>query len=317
MAKSGYSVDDVIALLRHASMSASYKPTLLAAIVRHLDGHQGSCQSIALTSLAEQYLKMYWSQVVVFRMRHSPRDEAPPEIVQNIIQCAARADVRSLTELPEADRENLVCAIAKVLPKNVLTAFHVSKPDRMPPLYSWRNGEKEIELAAEAVNFIRDSAQSLKLIAFYFLARFLSKLNTVPQILEKVEREVTKRESLIRFATQFRALGESTCFYCNRGLNAGELTVDHFIPWTFVFENRLWNLVPSCRPCNSSKADKLPDEQMLQRLLTLNKLREGQLPISKPSTLRTHAAEPELQHLLKLARDEGWPSWRVTSEGIS
>jgi 5-methylcytosine-specific restriction endonuclease McrA len=297
-------------------MSASYKPTLLAAIVRNVDAEQNS-QSIGLTSLADEYLKMYWSQVVVFRMRHSPRDEAQPKIVQHILECSATNDIRRLADLSEAKRGQLIRAIAKVLTINVLKAFHASKPDRMPPLYSWSVQKNEIELTADAVAFIRENALSLKLIAFYFLALFLSKLNTVPHILEKVERDDARRESLTRFAKQFQALGERTCFYCNGILNAGAGTVDHFIPWSFVFEDRLWNLVPACRPCNSSKSDRLPDELMLQRLLMLNKLREAQLPVKKQSRLRTLSAEPELQHLFKLARDEGWPKWRTPPEGIS
>ncbi|MDO4183194.1 MAG: HNH endonuclease domain-containing protein [Coriobacteriia bacterium] len=39
----------------------------------------------------------------------------------------------------------------------------------------------------------------------------------------------------------------------------GPLSIDHFIPWSFVLHDELWNLLPSFRDVNSSKSDRLPD----------------------------------------------------------
>lgn len=38
----------------------------------------------------------------------------------------------------------------------------------------------------------------------------------------------------------------------------GPLSIDHFIPWSFVLHDEPWNLVPMFRDSNSSKSDKLP-----------------------------------------------------------
>lgn len=38
----------------------------------------------------------------------------------------------------------------------------------------------------------------------------------------------------------------------------GPLSIDHFIPWSFVLHDEPWNLVPMFRDSNSSKNDKLP-----------------------------------------------------------
>lgn len=38
----------------------------------------------------------------------------------------------------------------------------------------------------------------------------------------------------------------------------GPLSVDHFIPWSFVMHDESWNLIPSFRNINSSKGDRLP-----------------------------------------------------------
>ena len=37
------------------------------------------------------------------------------------------------------------------------------------------------------------------------------------------------------------------------------ISIDHFIPWSFVLHDELWNLIPTIREVNSSKNDRLPN----------------------------------------------------------
>lgn len=307
---SEYSLADVIRLFRHADMAASYKPALLAAIVRCIKSGKAVDDRIDLESLGAEYLSMYWSQVVIYRLRHSPRDRNPPIIVREIQRVAASCKARLLADLAPDDRLPLIRRITSVLPINVLAAFHVSKPERMPPLFEWAKGDKDILVSARAQEFIRTNSTALSLIANYFLARFLSKLNTAPHIVEKTERLVPKRAPLNRFSQHFRSLGERHCFYCGADLDAQMAVVDHFIPWTFVFEDRFWNLVLACVKCNSSKSDHLPTDEMLEQLLRLNSIREA--AETTPKISRTGIVEPaaELKRLYELAREEQWPLWQ-------
>lgn len=40
----------------------------------------------------------------------------------------------------------------------------------------------------------------------------------------------------------------------------GGLSIDHFIPWSFVLHNEIWNLYPMFKNINSEKNNKLPDK---------------------------------------------------------
>lgn len=42
----------------------------------------------------------------------------------------------------------------------------------------------------------------------------------------------------------------------------GELSIDHFIPWSFVLHDELWNLVPTFKNVNSAKSNKLPNLEL-------------------------------------------------------
>ena len=39
---------------------------------------------------------------------------------------------------------------------------------------------------------------------------------------------------------------------------AGQYDIDHFIPWSFVMNDELWNLMPMDSSLNSSKSNRLP-----------------------------------------------------------
>ncbi|MBE5916354.1 MAG: HNH endonuclease [Pseudobutyrivibrio ruminis] len=42
-------------------------------------------------------------------------------------------------------------------------------------------------------------------------------------------------------------------------IEKGRYDIDHFIPWSFVMNDELWNLMPMDSSLNSSKSNKLPD----------------------------------------------------------
>ena len=44
-----------------------------------------------------------------------------------------------------------------------------------------------------------------------------------------------------------------------RGIDEEKYNVDHFIPWSFVMNDELWNLMPMDSSLNSAKNNRLPD----------------------------------------------------------
>ena len=46
------------------------------------------------------------------------------------------------------------------------------------------------------------------------------------------------------------------CFYTGEALDV--FSLDHFLPWSYVGHNRLWNLIPVLKEVNSAKGNRLP-----------------------------------------------------------
>lgn len=48
------------------------------------------------------------------------------------------------------------------------------------------------------------------------------------------------------------------CIYTNQALRADNFSLDHYLPWSFVAHDQLWNLIPTEHAVNSSKSNNLP-----------------------------------------------------------
>ncbi|MDY6781782.1 MAG: HNH endonuclease domain-containing protein [Cyanobacteriota bacterium] len=51
---------------------------------------------------------------------------------------------------------------------------------------------------------------------------------------------------------------EIRCIYSGIVLNSSNLSLDHYLPWSFVAHNRLWNLIPTIASVNSAKSNNIP-----------------------------------------------------------
>ena len=270
---SSYSVNDVAALARDASMSSSYKPALLKAIVRIV--RRDNSDEIPLATIGSAFVELYWVQTVIFRLRQAATITAEPEVIRRIRSTADLRGVRNLRELPAESRSKLDREMARVLTINVLDAFHRSKPLHMAPLFAWEAKSDSISLSASALSFIRRDGHALETIANHWWARYLERVNMLaPLIIEKVERNGAERTSLARFLRILTQVDESKCFYCERQLDDNRDThVDHFIPWSFLLCDPMWDLVLSCARCNLAKSDRLPDRVFLEKLCSRGVLR--------------------------------------------
>lgn len=78
-------------------------------------------------------------------------------------------------------------------------------------------------------------------------------------------------ESLSKYRKILLELNNSKkYFYCNGDLDDNNIHVDHFIPWSYVYDDELWNLVLSCTLCNLKKSDYLPSENNLIKIQNRN-----------------------------------------------
>ncbi len=128
----------------------------------------------------------------------------------------------------------------------------------------YRLGREAIELHPEWLAYLQEHQGILRGFAQWHLLRFLQKNNpNVIGLAEKLRRP-TAADRNLKTATGYWGsfLAETPdfrCIYSGQPLTTGTLSIDHFLPWSYVAHNQLWNLIPTSKTVNSAKNNALPD----------------------------------------------------------
>ena len=125
--------------------------------------------------------------------------------------------------------------------------------------------DKYIIVKEEWCRYLKYNFKILQGWTYYKLVCFLQKRNpNVPAIAMKLEAPVkrnlssaTKIWKAVIEKSQVKDIYTGLEFNEENFKEHGVLSIDHFIPWSFVLHDQMWNLVPTFKNVNSSKSDKL------------------------------------------------------------
>ncbi|MBP9991429.1 MAG: HNH endonuclease [Bacteroidales bacterium] len=112
------------------------------------------------------------------------------------------------------------------------------------------------------IDYLTENYTILRDFAFWNLTQFIQKRNpNVPDVSSKLIKPI-QRDSLTKqhkfWDTYIEIVGSMNCIYTGKQILARQYDLDHFVPWSFVSHNLLWNLVPADSSINSSKSNNLP-----------------------------------------------------------
>ncbi len=143
----------------------------------------------------------------------------------------------------------------------------LSKEDNRCIYEIYKNDKDEncIRIKNNWCNYLKFNYRIIQGWAYYKLVCFLQKRNpNVPGIAMKLEapknrdlREQTKIWKQVIERRHIIDLYTGLDFTETNYNDYGVLSIDHFIPWSFVLHDQMWNLVPTFKNINSKKSDNL------------------------------------------------------------
>ncbi|MFL0247346.1 HNH endonuclease domain-containing protein [Candidatus Clostridium stratigraminis] len=148
--------------------------------------------------------------------------------------------------------------------KNKMITYLSQNSDRC--LYKIIKGDKNKILLSEGWDeYLKDNYKLIKSWIYYKLVCFIQKRNpNVPAVAFKLEapktRKLTSATKLWKNIISCKGISD---LYTGEEFNKdnyekyGVLSIDHFIPWSFVLHDEIWNLVPTFKNINSKKSDNL------------------------------------------------------------
>lgn len=82
----------------------------------------------------------------------------------------------------------------------------------------------------------------------------------------------TRRDSLTKQTDYWKLVLRSQplrCIYSQQVIDPNRFSLDHYLPWSFVAHDQLWNLVPTLPEVNSAKSNNLPSNDYFAQFVTV------------------------------------------------
>lgn len=118
-----------------------------------------------------------------------------------------------------------------------------------------------IELHPTWFKYLKHNIGIIEGFCLWNMVNFLQKRNpNIPNIGEKLfwvpeKRDLKKARKFWNIVFDSKPIN---CIYSGQSISGTDYSIDHFIPWSFVTHDLLWNLIPIQKNTNSSKSNNLP-----------------------------------------------------------
>jgi len=248
-----------------------------------VDVHQ-----ISYDEIAEKFLEYYWFQECKYKFKQDFKIERLPKVIgiirrycgENYIPESyeeyfkGKVDLKR-TMIKEIKSHCLQDVIPRLQPKNIFSFyrhFHTLSPTRKKFRLPSKN-KRYIEITEVAHQFFKENYYVLSKLLIYEWAKFLEKTNFTPMLIAKIEGlGLHERRSLTKYRNILLKQMDTRCFYCDSIVYNNDIHIDHFIPWSYIYDDVIWNLVISCSACNLKKSDYLAPSTCLVKIEKRNEM---------------------------------------------
>lgn len=296
----------------------SYKYGFFKSI---LDSLYNADDNLILTfdQLFYKFTEIYWNLVLKYNLGQKAktkdgRETALERILKEALnQHEIIADV-SFEALSDELKVTICRKVKMKCKENVVGALFRDSGDI---LYSFSKKSEYIQLNPLVYAFMTKHKKILEKMNYFEWAKYLEKVNedkTTRNLLNNLD-SITLRSNLSLYRKiLFEEFEERKCFYCGKELKPGEIHVDHFIPWSFIKDDNLWNLVLSCPQCNLKKSDRLTPDLYVENLI----LRNDMIIERNPHKISASYKDDKLRYIFYWAKCNGYNEiWTPGKKGYS
>lgn len=144
--------------------------------------------------------------------------------------------------------------------KNLVTKINSEK--RLIYYFNELSGmDRAIIIQPEWCSYIIKNQEIINGWIQYNMIMYLQRRNpSVPGIANKLyPPQERKLEKVKKFWKEVLAIKPVIDIYSGNTLSVNDISIDHFVPWSYVAHDEMWNLHPTTKRINSSKSNNLPD----------------------------------------------------------
>ena len=247
---------------------------------------------VRYSKIAQYFMKCYWMQECKYKLRQGPAKQTPevisiirkefdrsyyPQTWAKIRQKEPQKIRRCIEQITEKCFDDVIprfqlvrgssarrAAESRIFYDYLALEYHDSADNKkIDPLGG-------IRLNPAAVSFLKENHVLLDMVVVLEWLRFLERLNIgTPKLTSKIDGRFIGARNQGAFK-KYLEPHEKECFYCQKPLTEAEIHVEHVIPFDYIGETEMWNLVLACQRCNCSKLGNLPPLTYIKKLISRN-----------------------------------------------
>lgn len=280
-----------ISILTRGRKDNTYKFALARALIEYcrMNPSGAVAHDIPYSYFAGKFLEYYWHQECKYRIKQDFKTSSTPKVIQAIRHVFKDTSYGSFEMVSNGERQLGRDMILKTVFGHARSKKSLVIPrfQNMPEgsgstlkklFYDYDDDAKIVRLRPEAFEFFKSNHRILSMAVLLEWAKFLERINkSLPMLVAKIEQDEMHRESLVKYRKIYLE-HTSHCFYCGDKLEIRHIQVDHFLPWSYIFEDQPWNLVLACNKCNLKKSASLPQEDFRIEIIRRNRTYRGEIP---------------------------------------
>jgi hypothetical protein len=280
---------------------------------------------ISKLELARLFVEYYWPLELQYHIRQGIDPDKDPIVMKRIRELLTSGTIaqgealRNFQKKSGSGYEKLITKIAAEAFDDVIPRFHIVRGATIEPglfTFSGKIGAtgNTIELTTGGRQFLIDYRKLIDYVAISGWVRFTEDFTSAPKLHDKISGAIPQRRSVSHWRDVLMEIQNGRCFYVeSHEMPSPE--IDHVLPWSFVLEDKTWNLVIACRKCNNDKRDRLTDLGAIERLCARNdQIMNGHLQADTGfsrhfSEWRLRDLSLHIRGLYDQAASDGFPVW--------
>ena len=213
------------------------------------------------------------------------------ELLRYVIARLVRPFYKRLENMPESGEQGMYKTSAKIL---------IEDYNKENPFYSINNQKRKILLNEKWKNYFIQHFIFLELWILDGFWNYMKLYNQgTPSLYEKLKFPDVKRNSLEPVRKFWKKIiknypNKVKCIFSNETLNLDNFEIDHFIPWSYLGHDEIWNLIPVFNKVNLKKKNQLPTKS---HIMSFIKFKMNSFKFSEEILLKKDSQSYLLIHL--------------------
>jgi len=296
----GY-LDRFIAIVQSVEQDNTYKLAFARALLECIEQgeveEQGDHVVVYQYNLVQKVIKYYWNQVAFFQLSQGPSSVLENRIQEIYDEFYSNTRLSYLVWYDKVEQflkripmrfERQIKKFITIFHKGVAGKFKLNRNDKLD-LFELDPSSKLLRFEPKHIALLRDNAALLETLINHQWAGLLEDYNKAPNLIKKVigsKEDKIRRPNLIKYRNlllQYDYFEGVTDFYTGEPIELDDISLEHVIPFHFIYSVDIWNLIIVSKSTAKTKRGAMPTQEDIDKLNDRNKRLFEQLKDTKLS----------------------------------